>query len=184
MGSYLVLLEELRARLMLISLSEKTSGLWEWEDLSVKFSCSERVSNLAASWSMLSIFRSLEQSPSNWKLLWPSMSPIREGETSEDEVKLGANFSFHLGLVKGFCFRFASLLGIGQADIDREDTAGHGEKFVFSGEIMMPNGSTGPFNLINFAFTWLLGCLSAWLLRFLSRRNELGLSRVVEVSTT
>ena len=132
-----MLLEELRPRLMLISLSEKTSGLWEWEDLSVKFSCSERVSNLAASWSMLSIFRSLEQSPSNWKLLVPSMSPIREGETSEDEVKLGANFSFHLGLLKGFCFRFGSLLGSGHADIEREETAGQGEKFVFSGEIMM-----------------------------------------------
>ena len=65
------------------------------------------------------------------------MSPIREGETSEDEVKLGANFSFHLGLLKGFCFRFGSLLGSGHADIEREETAGHGEKFVFSGEIMM-----------------------------------------------
>ena len=66
------------------------------------------------------------------KLLMPSMSPIREGETSEEEVKFGANFSFHLGLVKGFCFRFASLLGIGQADIEREETAGQGEKFVFA----------------------------------------------------
>ena len=130
-----MLLELLRGRWMLISLSEDTAGLWEL-DLSVKLSCSERVSNLAASWSMLSIFRSLEQSPSNWKLL-TSMSPIREGETSEEEVKFGANFSFHLGLLKGFCFRFDSFLGIGQADIEREETAGQGEKLVFSGEIMM-----------------------------------------------
>ena len=68
LGCYLVLLEELRGSGMFISLSEETSGLWEL-DLSVKVSCSDRVSNLAASWSMLSIFRSLEQSPSNWKLL-------------------------------------------------------------------------------------------------------------------
>ena len=85
------------------------------------------------------------------------MSPIREGDTSEDEVKLGANFSFHLGLVKGFCFRFASLFGIGQADIEREDTAGQGEKVVFSGEIMI---LLGRFNLINSAITWLLSSLS------------------------
>ena len=131
-----MLLEELRGRGMLISLSEETSGLWEL-DLSVKVSCSERVSNLAASWSMLSILRSLEQSPSNGKLLLPSMSPIREGETSEEEEKFGANFSFHLGLLKGFCFRLGSPFGIGQADIDREETAGQGEKFVCPGEIMM-----------------------------------------------
>ena len=85
------------------------------------------------------------------------MSPMREGDTSEEEVKLGANFSFHLGLVKGFCFRFASLFGIGQADIESEETAGQGEKVVFSGEIMI---LLGPFNLVNSAITWLLNSLS------------------------
>ena len=132
---YLVLLEELWGRLMLISLSDdpsssSSSGPWEWSD---------RVSSLAASWSRLSIFRSFEQSPSNWKLGLPSSSPSNEGETSEDEVKLGANFSFHFGLLKLFWlfFRFVSFFGMGQADIDREETAGQGEKFVFSGDIIL-----------------------------------------------
>ena len=96
----------------------------------------------------------------------PSMSPIREGETSEEEMKFGANFSFHLGLMNGFGFRLASFLGIGQADIESEETAGQGEKFVFSGEIMM--FLVGPFNLVNLAFTWLLSWVSVLLLRFLS----------------